>query len=52
MYVPRALSRFLEGQSYLKDMIHPGLDVGLELGNIYLNLVEQVKGADKRGGFG
>lgn len=35
--------RFLEGQAYLADMIHPNREVGLEIANIYLNYVEQLK---------
>ena len=35
-------SRFLEGQTYLRDQIHPGPEVGLEVANILLNYVEQL----------
>ena len=45
-------SRFLDGQTYLHDLIHPGTEVGLELANILLNYVDQVaalRGADGAG---
>lgn len=34
-------ARFMANQTYLVDLIHPGKDVGLEIGNIYLNLAAQ-----------
>lgn len=44
-------ARFLEGQTYLVDMIHPNPQVGLELANIYLNYISQIKrgGSSRRG---
>ncbi|KAG1665225.1 hypothetical protein FOA52_011413 [Chlamydomonas sp. UWO 241] len=36
-------ARFLEGQSYLEDLIHPGSEVALELANIYLNYAAQAQ---------
>ncbi|MEW5320411.1 MAG: hypothetical protein WDW38_011486 [Sanguina aurantia] len=35
-------SRWLEGQRYLADLIHPGRNVSLEIGNILLNYVQQL----------
>eukprot|EP00798_Chlamydomonas_sp_ICE-L_P031048 gene31048-7141_t len=35
--------RFMEGQAYLTDLIHPRREVGLELANIYLNYAELLK---------
>lgn len=34
-------NRFLDGQAYLSDLIHPGKTVGLEIANLYLNLLYQ-----------
>ncbi|KAL6757004.1 hypothetical protein V8C86DRAFT_2634133 [Haematococcus lacustris] len=36
-------NRFMEGQAYLADAIHPGRLVGLELANLYLNYGCQVQ---------
>ncbi|GAX85229.1 hypothetical protein CEUSTIGMA_g12649.t1 [Chlamydomonas eustigma] len=42
-------NRFQEGQRYLQDLIHPGLEVGLEMANMLLNYVEQLKEEARRG---
>ncbi|MEW5305710.1 MAG: hypothetical protein WDW36_008230 [Sanguina aurantia] len=39
-------SRWLEGQRYLADLIHPGRNVSLEIGNILLNYVRQLDRRD------
>ena len=36
-------SRFKEGQAYLFDSIHLGPLVGLEIANVYLNYVDQLR---------
>lgn len=37
-------SRFMEGQKYLFDLIHPNAEVALEVFNLMLNLAMQSKG--------